>query len=31
MPIFMGAEDNTKNKEGNCPHGVLILVGEGGQ
>lgn len=31
VPIIVGAEDNTGNKEGHCPHGVVILVGKGGQ
>lgn len=31
MPIIVIAEDNTEDKEGHCPHGAVILVGEGGQ
>lgn len=31
MPIIVIAEDNTENKEGHCPHGAVILVGEGDQ
>ena len=31
MPIIVIAGDNTGNKEGHCPHGLVILVGEGAQ